>query len=269
MVDAYYPQSLQDALEIRKDHSVIPYAGGTDLMVRENHENPFLFIGGLEELQKIDTDGDRLVLGGACTYAELLKDSRLPEALRKAVEGVAAPAIRNLGTIGGNICNASPAGDTLPVLYAMNAEVVLESSSGKETLRIEDFITGVKKTRLKETQLLTRILIPADHSGYSYTKMGARKSLAISKLVFAGVHQMDKGIIKDVGIAFGAVGPTILRSREAEQKIIGCSREELDIPSILREYEKLIHPIDDQRSTAEYRKKTCLNLLKEYLSTGL
>ncbi len=269
MVDAYFPRTLKEALEIRKDRPAIPYGGGTDLMVREGHDKPFLFIGSLEELKTVTKAGDHIAIGAACTYADLLKDDRIPAPLRKSVEEVAAPAIRNLGTIGGNVCNASPAGDTLPVLYAMNALLVLESADGTRIMGIDEFIQGVKNTVLGKDQLLTRILIPEGMTGYAYMKIGARKSLAISKLVFTGVHRVDRDVIEDVGIAFGAVGPTVLRSRGIEEKILGKRRGELDIEGILNDYAAIIHPIDDQRSTAEYRRKTCLNLLREYLTSAL
>jgi CO/xanthine dehydrogenase FAD-binding subunit len=265
MVEAYYPKTLREALEIRKERPAIPYAGGTDLMVLKNHEGPFLFLGGVGELKGVRREGDRLVIGAAGTIAELLSEEMLPEVLRKAMQGIAAPAIRNLGTIGGNVCNASPAGAPLPVLYAMDAELVLESASKKETVRIEDFITGVKKTKLEGDQLLTQIVIPAGESAYSYKKIGARRALAISKLSFAGLHRVENGVIKEIAVAFGAVGPTVLRSREAEEKIKGKQIAEPDIEGILREYDGLIRPIDDQRSTALYRKRICLNLLREYL----
>ncbi len=269
MVEAYYPDTLKEALQIRSNTAVLPYAGGTDLMVRDHHDRPFLFLGRIEELRTIEQEGDRLIIGASCTYSDLLEDPRLPQGLRKAVQGVAAPAIRNLGTIGGNICNASPAGDILPMLYAMDAELILESSSEKVTVPIGDFITGAKKTKLEDTQLLTAIEIRTDHDGFSYTKIGARKALAISKLVFAGVHQIRDGLIQNVGIAFGAVGPTVLRSRKIEREMIGHHWDDLDVEKIMGEYDELIQPIDDQRSTAAYRKKACLNLLKEYLTTSL
>jgi CO/xanthine dehydrogenase FAD-binding subunit len=269
MVDAYYPQSLKEALQIGEETPVIPYAGGTDLMVRKRFDRPFLFLDGVRELREVRTEGDRLLIGAASTYAQLLRDGRIPEALREAMKGIAAPAIRNLGTIGGNICNASPAGDTLPVLYAMDAELVLASASRTQTVKIEDFITGVKRTKLEPGQLLTKIVLPARDATYSYSKIGARKSLAISKLSFVGVHRIEDGVVREIGIAFGAVGPTVLRSREAEERIKGRRGQELDLDGILKEYGRLIRPIDDQRSTARYRRQICLNLLREYLTSGL
>ena len=269
MVDAFYPETLEEALNIRQEILVVPYAGGTDLMVQKDHEHPFLFLSGIKELTGLQIDGDKLVMGAAAPYADLLKDSRVPEILRKAIKGIAAPAIRNLGTMGGNICNASPAGDSLPVLYAMDAVLVLQSAQKAQEIGIEEFITGVKKTRLEPDQLLTKIILPIGERGHTYYKIGARKAQAVSKLSFAGVHRIQEGVIREIGIAFGAVGPTVVRSREIEGKIKGRHKTELDIDDILNEYGKLIKPIDDQRSTARYRKQICLNILREYLAAGL
>jgi xanthine dehydrogenase FAD-binding subunit len=296
MVGAYYPETLEEALKIRSERMVVPYAGGTDLMVQKNHEHPFLFLSAIKELTGIQLEGDKLIIGSATSYADLLKDGRIPEVLKEAIQGIAAPAIRNLGTIGGNICNASPAGDTLPVLYAMDAVLILESAQAvqatqavqavqavqaeqtaqtlqtpqlSQSVRIEDFITGVKKTRLESTQLLTKIIIPIKDREHTYYKVGARKAQAISKLSFAGIHRVQEGVIQEIGIAFGAVGPMVVRSREIEEKIKGRHKTELDIDEILSEYGRLIKPIDDQRSTARYRKQICLNILHEYLTAGL
>jgi xanthine dehydrogenase FAD-binding subunit len=300
MVDAYYPGSLTEALKLREELSVIPYAGGTDLMVRKNHEAPFMYLRDIKELTCVEMEREtaseadpgveaetelcdeeglelttgmktsyRLVIGAAVTYADLLADSRIPEVLRDAIKGIAAPAIRNLGTLGGNICNASPAGDTLPVLYALDAKLILETTQGEQAIPIEDFIVGVKKTTLQPTQLLTKIVIPIRENAYTYYKAGARKAQAIAKISFAGIHRVHEGIIRDVHIAFGAVGPTVLRSREIEENLVGLNKTELDVENIMKMYDKLMLPIDDQRSTARYRKKICLNLLREYLTSGL
>lgn len=265
MVEAYYPETLKEALEIRKNHPVLPYAGGTDIMVRKGYDKPFLFLGGIKELKEITKEKDRIIIGSGCIYAGLLGEGKVPEVLKEAIRGIAAPAIRNIGTIGGNICNASPAGDTLPVLYALGAKLTLESARGEEEIPIEEFIIAPKKTTLKPEQILTKIIIPNENFGYDYKKIGARKAQAISKLSFVGLHKIEDNILKDIRIAFGAVGATVVRNKAAEERLVGQLVRDINIEMAVESYREIVNPIDDQRSTAKYRKTVCMNLLREYL----
>jgi len=181
---------------------------------------------------------------------------------------IASPAIRNLATIGGNICNASPAGDTLPPLYVMNARVVLSSFTSEREMKIMDFIKGPGSTDLKEEELLKEIIIPVEFFNIVfYRKVGTRKANSLSKVSFAGVARLDDGIIKDIRISFGAVAPTPLRAPEIEEEIIGKNKVKIiaKIPDILEKYARIIRPIDDQRSTARYRKTISLKILEYFL----
>ncbi|RKZ01452.1 MAG: hypothetical protein DRQ10_02065 [Candidatus Hydrothermota bacterium] len=276
MVNAYRPSTIDEALRIRNETKALPLAGGTDLMVRYKNwaglppkfSQPVMFVAHLHELKGIEVEGDELIIRSATTLTELLKDGRVPEVLKLAVKEMASPLVRNIATIGGNICNASPAGDTLPPLYALDAKVVLRSVEGERTVPIEDFITGPGQTVLKENEILCEIRIPMDEfDSIFYRKVGTRRANALSKVSFVGLKNLQGDRIDDIRIAFGAVAPTVVRSRDAEKMLKGIKIDEIEqiYPSIEAKYAELIRPIDDQRSTAEYRKIVSLRLLRFFL----
>ncbi len=273
---AYKPQNLIEALSIRAWEDVIVFAGGTDLMVKKKNwsglppafEKPVLFIAHLQELKKIRACENCISIGASCTLTELLENELVPEILKESISNMASPAVRNVATIGGNICNASPAGDTLPFLYAIDATVVLKTISGERYLPIKEFILGPAQTAIGKKELLTEIRIP--HEGFNvwtYRKVGTRKAMALSKLSFLGMAKINNNAIVDVRVAFGAVAPTVVRSRDIEKEVIHIPRQHIckTIPEILEKYSRLIKPIDDQRSTAEYRKTVSLRLLEDFL----
>ncbi len=276
MVKVFMPQSLKEALRIRKEEKAIPFAGGTDLMVKRGRlrglapyfEKPVLFLHKVKELTGVKFEEGRLIIGALSTLSEILENRDITLILKYAIAEIASPAIRNLATIGGNICNASPAGDTLPPLYVMNARVVLSSFTSEREMKIMDFIKGPGSTDLKEEELLKEIIIPVEFFNIVfYRKVGTRKANSLSKVSFAGVARLDDGIIKDIRISFGAVAPTPLRAPEIEEEIIGKNKVKIiaKIPDILEKYARIIRPIDDQRSTARYRKTISLKILEYFL----
>lgn len=276
MVEVFIPEDLSTALDILDAHKAIPFAGGTDIMVRAKRwtgvvpkfDSPVMFIGQIGELKEIALSDGELTIGAMCTLADLLRDERLPTCLREAISQMASPAIRNVATIGGNICNASPAGDTLPPLYAMNAMLTIKSRKCVKKVPIYQFIKGPGATIRKRDEILCSITIPIENFNVSfYRKVGTRKATALAKLSFLGLARITDDKIEDVRIAFGAVAPTVIRSRETEENIIGMSLQEVEkmLPEIIERYSRLIRPIDDQRSTAEYRKNVSLNLLRYFL----
>ncbi|MFH1511959.1 MAG: FAD binding domain-containing protein [Bacillota bacterium] len=273
MAAIYRPVNLEDALTIIDAECPLVLAGGTDWMIkRERHSldtRPVLYVGRLPELRQIARQGDTLRIGAACTLTELLESSLVPEYLEKPLIEMASPAIRNVATIGGNICNASPAADTLPMLYATDAVVCLQSAAGVETLSVQDFILGPGQTRLGEKQLLTEIQIPLQY-GWTckYRKLGMRRANSLSKLSFYALANNVSGTLTDIRIAFGAIAPTVVRCRETELDILNAVR--LGVADALgwieERYNKLMHPIDDVRSSREYRRRVSLRLLTQYLT---
>lgn len=277
-VEGYLPKSINAALQILNSENVIVYAGGTDLMVRYKNETSLLpkfdknilYIGQIDELKKVYENNEEIVIGAGCTLASLLRNEHVPEILKKAIRGAASPAIRNMGTIGGNICNASPAGDTLPVLYSLNSRCNVISEGLERTINIEDFIYGPRRTALKKNEILKSITISKENFNIvHYEKVGARKASAISKLSFAGLCNVENGRVQDLRMSFGAVGATVIRLKEAETIIIGKEINTLDkfIKEAIEIYDKNINPIDDQRSTAQYRKMVVMNLIKYFFNT--
>ncbi|UCB46483.1 MAG: FAD binding domain-containing protein [Spirochaetota bacterium] len=276
MVDTFKPQSLQEAVDVLSDKGAILFAGGTDLMVQRRRrgglipdfDRPVILIGHLKELKEISNSTREIRIGSCCTYTALLSHKAVPEILKTCVSQIASPGIRNRGTIGGNICNASPAGDTLPVLYALDASVILARDNKERVLPIEKFIKGPGTTVLEADELLTRIIIP--HSSFNkffYKKVGTRAYNALSKISFTGLALKKLRAVEDVRIAFGAVSPTVVRSKDIEAQIRGKDIDAIQkmIPEILSHYSKLIDPISDQRSNRRYRKTVSLNLLNSFL----
>ena len=280
MVEAYRPQNFKQALELIGEISVVPLAGGTDLMVKSGGfsgdarglDDPAMFIGHLEELKKVEVDGNFIRIGSACTYAQILENRSVPEILKAAVLRLATPAIRNAGTIGGNICNASPAGDTLPVLYALDASVVLESINETRTLPIMDFVTGPGETVIKNDELLKEVVVPKkSFDAVFYRKVGTGVVNSLSKVSFTGLAVVERGIVRDIRISFGAVAPTVVRSKKLENIIDGKNVQDIIkiVPELGNLYSVLIDPLDDQRSTARYRKAVSIRLLEYFLRSVL
>ena len=265
MVSAYRPQTFEEALLIRQEHRVIPFAGGTDLMVKYRRhtglapqfELPIVLLGHLQELRFVDVSSDELVIGAATTLADLVSHEATPEALRLAAGEIASPALRNVATLVGNVCNASPAGDTLPALYCLNASLILASSDGERRVAVDGFMLGPGQTVLRGDELVKAVSIPRESvDQIHYRKVGTRQANALSKLSFLGLAHTEGQSVLDLRIAFGAVAPTIVRSKELEREYSGLSKSDLarQLPALLDAYSKLIVPIDDQRSTAHYRK---------------
>ncbi len=270
------PKTLARALEILAGEEVTVVGGGTDLMVRHRTWaglparvlHPPLFTGGIAELRALSVEDGRLQIGGAVTLSDLLLFPDTPDCFKQALRGMAAPGIRNIGTLAGNICNASPAGDTLPVLYALGATVVLQSAQNVRKLPIETCITGPGRTVMQKGELLTRVSVPlAPCDVMFYHKIGPRKAQAISKLTFVGLANVKNGVVTDVRAAFGAVGPTVVRRPEIERILVGKKAAELAArkEDVQAAYAPFITPIDDQRSTAAYRKEAALGLLGRFI----
>jgi len=278
VVEGFYPENLFQALNLLKTkENSLPVSGGTDIMVVGKSAPNLIFLNRIPELKEIKETKGTVSIGAGCVYTDLLHEERIPEILRTAISQIAAPAIRNAGTIGGNICNASPAGDTLPVLYALSAEVVKASLTDGQTITTEripisEFIPGIRRIALGPEEIAVCIEIPKaayEHVTKTYyQKVGARNAQAISKLSFAALMNVEHGIVTDVRIAFGSVGVTALRMNELENKIIGMKVNDLaeKKADIVAAYAEQINPISDQRSTAIYRKKVCLNLLSDFLT---
>jgi CO/xanthine dehydrogenase FAD-binding subunit len=259
---ALRPRSLDEALRLlRDDGPLMPMAGCTDIFVLVNAGRPpatrFLDLWPLDELRGVSLERDRLRLGALATYRDLIDSplvrARLPM-LVEASRQVGAAQIHNRGTLGGNIANGSPAGDTLPVLAAADAVVVLASVEGQRRVPFTGFYTGYRQSVMRPHELILAVEVPAVAGRQWFRKVGTRAAQAISKIVMAAVRDSRPRI------AVGSVAPTVVRAWRTEEVLAqGGSIEEAQ-----RQLETEIHPIDDLRSTAEYRRRVTLNLLARF-----
>lgn len=256
--------SLRDALVAMRDGNRTPIAGTTDLYVELNFgilkPRRFLDIWGLDELRAIALRGETLVLGALATFTALIRSPLVQAKLPMLVEAarlVGGVQIQNRGTLGGNIANASPAGDSLPVLAAVDAVLVLRSADAERRVPITEFYTGYRKTVLRPDELIVAVEVPPVEGRQFFRKVGTRAALAISKIVMAAV----KGAVPR--IAFGSVGPTVIRVRGTERALAAGTH----IEDAVRILAKEIAPIDDLRSSAAYRHQVAGNLLRRFWSS--
>lgn len=276
MVDGIRSQTLREALELLSKQEYTVMAGGTDLMVQKargfalapEFKKTLLFIEHLSELKKIYVEDDEIHIGACAILSDIINSKIVPKVFRDMIEKMASPPTRNMASIAGNICNASPAGDTLPYLYAVDAKLVLESSKKSRIVSIDDFIVGLKKTCLKADELVTDIIIPNKHYDFNYyRKLGQRKGMSLTKASMLGMADIQDGKIKDIRIALGSVSMKIVHSIEIEESLKDKSIIELqeNVEQVLEKYDPLITPIDDARSTALYRKKASLRMIEDFI----
>lgn len=253
--------SLDDALRILRDEQRTPVAGATDLYVALNfgtlEQKRFLDIWPVDELRVISERGDALVLGALATYTSLIRSPLVRERLPMLIEAasqVGGVQIQNRGTVGGNIANGSPAGDSLPVLAAVDAVVVLRSAGGERRVPLTQFYTGYRATVMRPDELIVAIEIPPVEGRQWFRKVGTRAAQAISKIVLAGVRA------EPTRIALGSVAPTVVRVPRTEAALASGA----GIDAAAKVLAEEIKPIDDVRSTAQYRLLVAGNLLRRF-----
>ena len=272
------PASLADALALLNREPGVwkPFAGGTDLMVlleadKLPHLN-YINIWGLQELRGIDVTDSHITLGALTTYTEVQSHPVLQgefPMLCQAASETGGLAIQNRGTIGGNIVNASPAADSPPALLAYDAEIELISTDGTRWLPYRGFHTGYKQMLIGLNELLSRVRMPRNTRGatHYYRKVGTRKAQAISKVCLAALARLDDDQISDCRIALGSVAPIVVRCVQTEDALRGRKPDTGTINSACATLSQEISPIDDIRSTADYRLQVAKNLLNDFLLT--
>jgi len=257
------PKTLDEALSLLdnyKDKSARILAGGTDLLVKmktiDLKTDYLINIKNIPELNFIET-ADGLKIGAAVPLSHIERIEKVQErypALYEGIKSMAAIAVRNMGTIAGNICNASPAADTVPPLIAYSAEVKLVSKRGERTVSVEDFVTGVGKTVIEADELITQVNIPEmkKNSGSAFSKKGRVKA-DIAKINLAVYLEREDNICKDCKIVLGSVAVKAIRAKEAEGLLKGQTVSTSLIDKITKKASEEIKPIDDIRSSVEYR----------------
>ncbi len=249
-------------------------AGGTDLVVVAKHgvgvPCTWVDISAIKELKKIEDKKDCISVGALVTYAELSESDKIAKwapSLFAVCPEFASPPIRSLATAGGNCANASPAGDGIPAYYAEGAQVVLKLKSAVRRVPIEKFFLGPRKTVLKKDELVYALELPKK-KGWTgaFYKVGPRKGLAIAKASMAVCAKITDGIIDDIRIALGAVGPTVLRAVKTETLLKGRAWSS-DLSARAQEtVQTECSPITDHRSTADYRRAMTGVMLKRVLA---
>ncbi len=276
--DLQTPANLAEALRLLADapNEWRPFAGGTDLMVlleagKLMHKR-FFSLWHLPELRGISITDDYVTLGAMTTYTQMqahpILQGEFP-LLCQSASWTGSVAIQNRGTIGGNIANASPAADSLPALLVYEAELELVSTRGSRWVAYQNFHTGYKQMAMQADELIKAIRLPRTTNDWvQHTrKVGTRKAQAISKVCIAALGQFEAGAIKDIRLAYGSVAPVPMRCLQTEtvlrSRVIGAVTIKIARDALASE----LTPIDDIRSTAEYRARVAGNLLEEFLLT--
>jgi CO/xanthine dehydrogenase FAD-binding subunit len=265
------PHSLDEALTALADSpDALVLAGGTDLLVEINERHRAIGTGGNDVVVAVDRIGElrswtidrgagTVTIGAGVTYDDLMEEplAELLPALAEASRTVGSPQIRVAGTIGGNLGTCSPAGDALPVLSALDADVHLASAAGMRTISVHDFMVGVKRTALAPGELITAVTVPVLSGWQGYAKVGIRNAMVIATAsACLAVHAPERS----VRLALGSVAPTIVRAPEAEAFAAGAVDWERSAvrDAEARRFGELAaaasRPIDDHRSTAAYRR---------------
>ena len=276
--DIAVPKNLDEALSMLADKPNFykPLAGGTDLMVvlnggHQKHKN-LMSIHLCDELKGIEVRDDEVEIRALATYTDVRYHPVLQEEFPMMCQASAesgAGAIQNRGTIGGNIGNGSPAADTPPALAAYGAEIDLVSKDGVRSMPFREFQLDYKKMDLKPGELIKAVRLKRKPGRIDcYRKVGTRKAQAISKVCFSASLTVEDGKIAEAGVVMGSVGPVAVLCKKLEEKLTGLSLAEakaLGDEAVKALTAEDIAPLDDIRSTADYRMKVACNLAADFV----
>ncbi|NNF98537.1 MAG: xanthine dehydrogenase family protein subunit M [Desulfobacteraceae bacterium] len=273
----FKPGSISDAMDayLKSDGTTHYFAGGTDLMVKlgppGNTGHGFISLERLSGLNRVqERPEDKIFIGAMTGLSEVAGSGLIAEhfpALAAAAGSVGSPSIRNMGTIGGNVCNASPSADTAPPLMVYGASAVVAGRDGEKTIPMDAFFTGPSTTCLKPGDILTGFMLPKNPAiRAGFVKLGKRKAMECSIVSLGLSLEMDgAGKCGTVRIALGAVAPTPVRIVRAEKILEGRPLEAEFIHRAAAAVAGDIHPIDDLRATAGYRRKMAGRMVRETL----
>jgi xanthine dehydrogenase FAD-binding subunit len=251
------------------------YAGGTDFMVKLRLRllNPpaLICLERIEALKGVEDLGKEIFIKAGTTHAAMLAHPLIQRhfsVLAKALKVLGSPPIRHMGTLGGNLATASPAGDTLPPLMVLGAEVELQNQYARRRLPLKDFIRGPGRTQLEPGEIITGVWLKKqpEMNVQHFEKVGQRRSLAIAMVSLAAALQMEDGIIQSARMAWGSVGPTVVTCPEAEAALTGNPLTSALLEKAAALVCQAVAPIDDIRASAEYRRQVAGNLLFRLLN---
>ncbi len=276
-IDCEFPKSLQSALELMADEKTRgqPLAGGTDLMVQwESGVIPIpdraISVKNIPELREIRENGSNVIIGGSVTHMELRQSPivrRWLPSLAEAAATIGGFQIQIMGTIAGNVANASPAADLAPSLLITDGTVLLASVEGEREVKLTELWTGYRKIDRRPEELIVSFNLPKLLDDYfeSWRKLGPRKAQAISKVMGSSRGRISNGVVESFKVALGSVAPTAIRFFELEQWITGKPYSKETLQEAEQRSAALINPISDIRSTAEYRKWVSGKLVRCFL----
>lgn len=272
MKAVYLPSSLNELWQcLTENQEALVYAGGTDLLVnmRAGNIDPqaLICLERIAELKGVAVSSTHVRIGACSTLASLLEHPLIVKnypVLIKALQTLGSPLIRQMGTIGGNICNASPAGDTLPPLYVLQADIEIKNSQSSRTITLSEFIHGPRKTQLRKGEIVSAIILKKaqDFNMQHFEKVGLRKALACSVVSMAALLKVtEEGIVKNAHLAWGSIGSTVITSDACEKFLIGKKLTKETLGTAAEIISQDATPIDDVRAEAVYRKTVAGNLL--------
>lgn len=272
----YMPKTVREALEIlvQAEGPLKVLAGGTDLMldIRNKKYQPkgIVDLSGLEELKQITFDDGVVRIGSMVTFTRLANSSLLKErvtVLAEAASVVGSPQIRNQGTIGGNIANASPAADIVPPLVALGAVVQVESAQVKREVPVPEILAGAGKNNLAPDEIITEIkfLLPDEQSRSSFVKFGRRNALAIARMSVATVITLEENLIKEARIALGAVAPNPFRATGLEEMLAGKSPSKEVLEQVIAASSQVVSEKLGNRPSAKWKNEAIKGLMRQSL----
>jgi CO/xanthine dehydrogenase FAD-binding subunit len=275
-VEVHSPVTLHELLVLFYENpNALLFAGGTHIMTsRDATEHVFprkiITLENVEELKKIRRTEKFIEIGAMVTYSKILSIGRhvIPRVFYDALSLTATPSIRNLATIGGNLCVASPYSTLYPALFVLDAAVEMRNLAGGMWIPISRFVSRTGKTVLRSGNLITKIRIPlGDWDIVSFEKIGRRVTEKYPGIVFAGLAKIIKGVVSDLRFAFGACASIPFRSREFEIGFSGIKLpiEDKEIERFILEFEEIFAPVTDRYSTELYRRKTASRLIRWFV----
>ena len=261
------PSTIDEALHALAEHNALGdariIAGGTDVMVEIEHGlaavSTLIDLSRLPGLDQITQSDGRIHIGPLVTHNQAVANPLILQhawPLLRACWEVGAPQIRNRGTIAGNLATSSPANDTIPALWVLDASLTLASVRGRRTLSFPEFFLGVRKTAREPDEIIVGINfpVPSDTARSTFIKAGLRRTQAISLINIAVLLDFEDDVVSDARIAFGSVAPTIVRAPTAEAALVGKALSPDQIDLAVELIQEAISPIDDVRASAAYRR---------------
>jgi carbon-monoxide dehydrogenase medium subunit len=277
-VEYCFPTSIEEAYGLKQQYGddACYIAGGTDFLLfmeRKNlHPRLLIDLTRIPELQQLVEKDGHISIGSAVTYTRLLCSKSLlsgASLLADAIRTIGGMQIRNVATLAGNLINASPAGDTLPPLYCLDAEVGIDGPYGAYSISINDFILGVGKTALRPAEIVTHVDFDLPGQGWygSFDKLGLRRAMAISVVSVALLVKVENERVAQARISLGAVAPTVIRVPEAEARISMQALDDKTVEETSLLAASACTPITDVRASARYRREAVRGLVRRRLYT--